>query len=475
MFEKQHTLKEAVSISGVGLHTGATVTLTFNPAAENHGFVFRRIDLPGSPTVKADVDKVVDTSRGTTIAEGPARVHTVEHTLAALVGLQIDNALIDIDGPEPPVMDGSSGPFIEALQKVGIVQQNADREFFVVDQPIHYYENERQVDLAALPFDDFRVTVMVDYNSPVLGSQHTTLLNMDQFAQEFASSRTFCFLHELEQLVAGGLIRGGDLNNAIVVVDKEVRDEELRKLQKLFNRPDINVAKEGILNNIELRYRNEPARHKLLDLIGDLALIGAPVKAQILAARPGHRANVEFARKIKSVIKQKKITKKYAGGAAANYVFDINTISKILPHRYPFLMIDRILSFQEDSIEGIKNVSINEPWCQGHFPGNPVMPAVLQLEAMAQVGGMLLLNKLENPFDYWVYFLAIDNARFKKPVIPGDQVLFKLTLVSLKRGICKMQGKGFVDGNLVCEADLVAAMVEKDKNKEKELIKPQTV
>ena len=464
MYEKQHTIQQPVSVSGVGLHTGAKVTMTFNPAPENHGFVFRRIDLEGSPTVKADVDNVVDVSRGTTIAEGKAKVHTVEHTLAALAGLQIDNCLIDLDGPEPPVMDGSSKMFIEALRQTGILEQNADREFFVVDQPIHYYENERLVHLSALPLDELRIMVVIDYNSPVLGSQHATLINIDQFEQEFADSRTFCFLHELEQLVAAGLIKGGDLDNAIVVVDKEVSKDELDRLSELFQKPSIEVAKEGILNNLELRYRNEPARHKLLDLIGDLALIGAPIKGQITAVRPGHKANVEFAKKIKSVIKQKKIKKKYQSKEEDGVVFDINAIQKILPHRYPFLLIDKITAFSETEIEGVKNVTMNEPYFQGHFPGNPVMPGVLQIEAMAQVGGILLLNKVPNPEDVWVYFLAINNARFKKMVIPGDTIHFHLKMNNLKRNICKMHGKGYVNGKLVCEADLIAGLVDKEKD-----------
>lgn len=463
MYEKQHTLKDTVSISGVGLHTGETVTMTFRPAPENHGFVFKRVDLDGQPLVRADVDNVVDTSRGTTIQENGAKVHTVEHTLAALAGLQIDNALIELDGPEPPIMDGSAYHFIEALSKVGALEQNAEREFFVVDEPIHYYENDRQTDLAAMPLDDFRVTVMIDYNSPVLGSQHATMLGIEQFAEEFADSRTFCFLHELEHLVGAGLIKGGDLDNAIVVVDREVAPGEMERLSKLFNKPNIEVAKEGILNNLELRYRNEPARHKLLDLIGDLALIGAPIKSQILAARPGHSANVEFARMIKSQIKQKKIKSKYQKKETDGLVFDINAISKILPHRFPFLLVDRITKFSEDSIEGYKNVTVSEPWFQGHFPGNPVMPGVLQLEAMAQVGGILLLNKVDNPEDVWVYFLAIDNARFRKMVTPGDTIHFKLDLISMRRNICKMKGKGYVDGKVVCEAELVAGLVAKDK------------
>ncbi len=463
MYEKQHTIQQPVSLTGVGLHTGKPATLTFNPAPEHHGYIFRRVDLPGSPLVPADVDLVVDTQRGTTIESNGVRVNTVEHTLAALAGLQIDNCLIDLDGPEPPIMDGSSALFIEALLRAGLIEQAAFREFFVVDQPIHYYESDRQVDLAALPMDDFRVTVMIDYNSPVLGSQHATMLNIEHFADEFANSRTFCFLHELEALAAAGLIKGGDINNAIVVVDREVTAEELERLAALFEKPSIEVAEEGILNNIELRHRNEPARHKLLDLIGDLALIGAPIKAQILAARPGHKANVEFAKKIKSLIRQKKIQKKYQQKETDGAIFDINAIQKILPHRYPFLLVDKITEFSENEITGVKNVTMNEPYFQGHFPGNPVMPGVLQLEAMAQVGGILLLNKVENPDNVWVYFLAINNARFKKMVIPGDVLIFKLQLDSLKRNICKMVGKAYVDGKLVCEAELVAALVDKNK------------
>jgi UDP-3-O-[3-hydroxymyristoyl] N-acetylglucosamine deacetylase/3-hydroxyacyl-[acyl-carrier-protein] dehydratase len=463
MYEKQHTIQQTVTVKGVGLHTGQPVTMTFNPAPENHGFVFRRVDLPGMPTIRADVDLVVETLRGTTLEENGARIHTVEHTLAALAGLQIDNCLIDIDGPEPPIMDGSAKEFIEALQSAGMEQQSADREFFVIDQPIHYYENDRQVDLAALPMDDFRVTVMIDYNSPVLGIQHATLMNLEEFPSEFGNSRTFVFLHELEQLAAQGLIKGGDLDNALVVVDREVSEEELDRLASLFQKPKLAVLEEGILNNVELRHRNEPARHKLLDVMGDLALIGAPIKSQILAARPGHKANVEFAKKIKSLIKQKKIQKKYQTKAAEGVVFDINAISKILPHRYPFLLVDKITSFSENEIEGVKNVTMNEPYFQGHFPGNPVMPGVLQLEAMAQVGGILLLNKVPNPENVWVYFLAINNARFKKMVIPGDVITFKLQLDSLKRNICKMVGKGYVDGKVVCEAELIAGVVDKEK------------
>lgn len=464
MTDKQHTLKEEITISGVGLHTGMLVNMTLKPAPENHGIKFKRIDLEGQPIIDADVDNVVDTSRGTTIAVGNAKVHTVEHTLAALVGMSVDNVLIELDAPEPPIMDGSAKYFVEAIQKTGIQKQNADREYFVVDQNIQYTDPQKQIDMAALPLNGYRMTVMVDYNSPVLGSQHATILDMNDFAKEIASCRTFCFLHELEALLKAGLIKGGDVNNAIVVVDRQVTDEELEHLAQLFNKPKVSVN-QGILNNIQLHYNNEPARHKLLDLIGDLALVGAPLKAQILAARPGHAANVAFAKKIKAAIRAKKITKQYQTSNSSNssVVFDINAIQKILPHRYPFLLVDKVTYFDDKKIVGIKNVTINEPFFAGHFEGNPIMPGVLQLEAMAQVGGILLLNTVENPNDVWVYFLAIDNARFKKPVIPGDQLVFELEMVSLRRGICKMNGKATVDGKLVSEAELVASIIPKNK------------
>jgi len=462
MYLKQHTIKKSVSVSGVGLHTGEQVTMTFHPASVHHGFVFRRDDLPGQPLIRADVDNVIDVLRGTTLSENNARVHTVEHTLAALSGLQIDNILIALDGPEPPVMDGSAIEYIKILELAGLVEQDADREFFVVEEPIHYFENDRQVDIAALANDHLRISVMVDYNSPILGSQHAIMDRIENFNEQFGSSRTFCFLHELEMLVENGLIKGGDLNNAIVVVDKEIDSQEITKLAKLFNRDFITVAKEGILNNTELRYPNEPARHKLLDLVGDLALSGVVVKGQIIAARPGHKANIEFARKIKNLHRQKKIEDKYkSNGSKQGVIFDINAIQKILPHRYPFLLVDKIISFSEKNIEGVKNVTINEPFFVGHFEGNPIMPGVLQLEAMAQIGGILLLNIIDNPNDVWVYFLAIDNARFKKPVIPGDTLHFKLELKSIKRNICMLSGKAYVDGVLVCEADLVSSFVKK--------------
>ncbi|MCZ2356914.1 MAG: bifunctional UDP-3-O-[3-hydroxymyristoyl] N-acetylglucosamine deacetylase/3-hydroxyacyl-ACP dehydratase [Bacteroidia bacterium] len=461
MYEKQHTISGEVQLSGKGLHTGAPVTLTICPADENHGIVFCRTDIAENPSVRADIENVVDLSRGTTIAHGEAKVHTVEHILAALAGLQIDNALIQLDGPEPPALDGSSRLFVDAIrQKTTIIEQKANREFYVIDQPVQYTEEDRGVDLVALPMDDLRITVMVDYDSKVLGPQHATLIHIEDFVAEISNCRTFCFLHELEALLNAGLIKGGDLNNAIVIVDKEVPQEQLDHLSKLFNR-SVEVASQGILNNIELRFSNEPARHKLLDLVGDLTLLGAPLKAQIIATRPGHAANVAFAKKIRSLIKQKKITRKFQQNHVEGFVFDIQAIQRILPHRYPFLLIDRILNFDEKTIEGIKNVTINEPFFEGHFPGNPIMPGVLQMEAMAQVGGILLLNIIESPQDVWVYLQGIEKARFKRPIVPGDQVLFRIELLALRMGICKMQGKAFVDGKVVCEAELTAGIIRK--------------
>jgi UDP-3-O-[3-hydroxymyristoyl] N-acetylglucosamine deacetylase/3-hydroxyacyl-[acyl-carrier-protein] dehydratase len=459
---KQQTIKKAITLSGVGLHTGVIANMTFLPAKPHHGIKFQRVDIEGQPIVEVDVDNVVDLSRGTTIEQNGARINTVEHTLAALVGLQIDNVLIQIDGPEPPILDGSSIMFYEALEEVGLEEQNALRDYFEVPRSVFYKEPERDVEIAALPLDDYRVTVMVDYNSPVLGSQHASLTDISQFGKEIASCRTFCFLHELEMLQAQNLIKGGDLNNAIVIVDRVVKDDELEHLAKLFNKPKVEVKKEGILNNVELRYKNEPARHKLLDLIGDLALVGRPLKAQILAARPGHAANIAFAKKIKKLMKEE-------ARKAPHYdpklptVMDINQIAGVLPHRYPFQLVDKIVYMDENSVIGIKNVTINEPFFQGHFPGNPVMPGVLQIEAMAQTGGLLVLSSVPDPENYWTYFLAIENCRFKKMVVPGDTLVFKCELLSpIKRGIAKMQGQAFVGNHLVCEAVMSASIVRKN-------------
>jgi UDP-3-O-[3-hydroxymyristoyl] N-acetylglucosamine deacetylase / 3-hydroxyacyl-[acyl-carrier-protein] dehydratase len=461
MYTKQHTIKAPVKVSGVGLHTGAQVNLTFVPAPINQGILFKRVDLPDQPIIECDVDNVVDVSRGTSIEKNGARINTVEHALAALVGLQIDNITIEVDGPEIPIMDGSSLPFIDAINVIGLEEQSALRNFFEVPHGIFFHDAEKNIELAALPLDDYRVTVMVDYNSPVLGSQHATLNSITQFEKEIASCRTFCFLHELEMLHKQNLIKGGDLNNAIVVVDRIVNDNELENLAKLFGKEKVEVKKEGILNNIDLRYKNEPARHKLLDVVGDLALVGRPLKAQIMAARPGHASNVAFAKKLKRVMMDSR-QKAPQYDVTQPSVLDVNQIYKILPHRYPFKLVDKIVHLDENMIVGVKNVTINEPFFEGHFPGNPVMPGVLQIEAMAQTGGIFVLQSVPDPENYWTYFLSIESAKFRRMVVPGDTLVFKCELIApIKRGIAKMQGQAFVAGNLVCEATLTASIVKK--------------
>lgn len=460
---KQRTIKTEITISGTGLHTGQSVNMTFKPAPENHGYKFRRIDIEGQPIVEADVDNVTDTSRGTNIAQNGASVNTVEHVLAALVGLEVDNVLIELDGPETPIMDGSALKFIEALEAAGFEDQEADREYYHIPHNIHYSEPDRKVEMVAMPLDDYRFTCMIDYNSPVLGSQHAAITTINEFKKEISSSRTFCFLHELEMLLEHDLIKGGDLNNAIVVVDKEVSKEELQKLGVLFKKSDIDVAKEGILNNIELRHQNEPARHKLLDMIGDLALVGVPLKGHIMAARPGHAANVAFAKKIKAQIRKergKKKVKIYDPNATP--VYDTLQIMNILPHRQPFLMIDKILELTKTHVVGLKNVTMNEEFFKGHFPGSPLFPGVLQIEAMAQTGGILVLNTVPDPENWITLFLKIENARFKDKVVPGDTLIFQCDLLApIRRGIAQMKGIGIVGDRIVVEAELMAQIVRR--------------
>ncbi len=467
MLEQQRTIKNQISISGIGLHTGAECKMTFKPASENYGIRFIRTDLGGAPEIPALCDYVIDVSRGTTLAIGEAKVHTVEHVLAAVVGLQIDNLIIELDGIEPPVGDGSSMPYVEALMEAEFVQQKAPKDYLIIDQTVMYHDEEKKIDIVALPLDGYRITVLVDYQNPALGSQHTGLFDLEkEFISEFAPARTFCFLSEVESLSKVGLIKGGDIDNAVVIIDKKISQEELNELKiKLEINKEVHIGSNGILNNKELRFRNEPARHKLLDMMGDLALIGAPIKAQILAARPGHQANVEFAKQIRKLYQQKKLIKKYQVVKKEGIVFDSSAIQRILPHRYPFLLVDKIIHLDFDKkVVGVKSVTINEPFFQGHFPGQPIMPGVLILEAMAQTGGVLLLNSFQNPVDKLVYFTQINNAKFRRTVVPGDQLYMELELVNKKRNYVMMNGKAYVNDNLVCEAEFMAAIVDRENN-----------
>lgn len=464
MLVHQRTIKNPVSIHGVGLHTGVTTTMTFKPAPENYGIRFRRVDLGGSPEIPADVDHVVDVARGTTLAVGEARVHTTEHVLAAIVGLQVDNIIIEIDNIEPPIADGSAKPFVDMLLQAGFVELEEPKDYLVIDQTIHYQNEEMGVDIVALPTDDFRVSVVIDYNNPALGSQHTGLFNLEkEFVPEFSSARTFCFLHEVEALRSQGLIKGGNLDNAIVIVDREVTESEMKRLaHKLGIDHSVILGTSGTLNNKKLHYRNEPARHKLLDLIGDLALIGAPLKAQILAARPGHASNVEFARKVRKLYQQKKLVRKYQHEKKEGIVFDTEAIKRILPHRYPFLLVDKIIDFELDKrVVGVKNVTLNEHFFQGHFPGAPVMPGVLIIEALAQAGGVLLLNGIENPDQKLVFFMAMNNVKFRRPVIPGDQLILDVEMVNRRSKVISVKGKAYVEGVVVAEGEFTAMIMDR--------------
>jgi len=460
--DKQHTIQNSIKISGTGLHTGVLVEMTLNPANPGFGYQFQRTDLPSQPIIKADCDLVTDISRGTTLQVGDAKISTVEHILAALVGLGVDNCLIQVNGPEIPIIDGSSSPFIEIIEKAGVVEQDAAKAWYSIDENIFHYDDAKRVEMVALPALDYQITTLIDFNSPVLGTQHAALRTIKEFKSEIAPCRTFCFLHELEALLKNDLIKGGDINNAIVVVDKPVSEKEMSRLAKVFKREKIEVKSEGYLNNLELRFPNEPARHKLLDVVGDLALIGYPIKARIIANRPGHSSNVEFAKKIKQYIKKNKHVKDVPiYDPTATPVFSLEQIEKTLPHRHPFLFVDKIIELTDTVIVGIKNVSFNEWFFPGHFPGNPVMPGVLQIEALAQTGGILCINAMPKG-QYDTYFLKIDNCKFKQMVKPGDTMLLKMELTSpIRRGICEMRGTVYVGGKVVTEADLVAQVIKR--------------
>jgi UDP-3-O-[3-hydroxymyristoyl] N-acetylglucosamine deacetylase/3-hydroxyacyl-[acyl-carrier-protein] dehydratase len=460
--DKQHTLTEPISISGTGLHTGILVDMVLRPANPGFGIQFQRVDMPNQPIIKADCDLVTDTSRGTTLQIGDAKVSTVEHVLAALVGMGVDNVLIELNGPEIPIMDGSSAPFIALIEASGVEEQEAAKAWYSLDENIYHYDDEKRVEMVALPSMDYQITTLIDFNSPVLGTQHAGLKSIRDFKTEIAPCRTFCFLHELEMLLDNDLIKGGDINNAIVVVDKPVTDSEMARLAKVFKRDKIEVKSEGYLNNLELRFPNEPARHKLLDVVGDLALIGYPIKARIIANRPGHSTNVAFAKKIKQYIKKNKHLKNMpVYDPSVPPIYSLEKIEKTLPHRHPFLFVDKIIELTDTYIVGIKNVTFNEWFFAGHFPGNPVMPGVLQIEALAQTGGILCINAMpEGKYD--TYFLKIDNCKFKQMVRPGDTMVLKMELNGpIRRGICEMRGTVYVGGRVATEADLVAQVVRR--------------
>ena len=458
----QQTIQNTVSLSGKGIHSGVAATATFKPAPADSGYTFVRVDLPGAPTIKADVDNVTDTSRSTTLQQNGATISTIEHTLAALVAMEIDNCVIEVDGPEMPIMDGSGKPFADLLATAGIQELDAVLEYYNLPETIRITDGDTEI--IAVPADEFEITVMIDYSSQTLGFQHATCTGVADFRRDFIDARTFVFLHEVEDLFKRNLIKGGDLTNALVIVDRPLDDAKVEELKKMFNLPNVKMTREGFLNNVEPRHTNEPARHKLLDVVGDLTLVGIPFKAKVIASRPGHATNVKLAKRIKQLIKQQKVKSRHKPEYDPNVppLFDTKAILKSLPHKYPLLLVDKIIEMTDKYVVGIKNVTINENFFPGHFPENPVMPGVLQIEALAQTGGILMLQTVDNPAEWDTLFLKIDNAKFKNIVVPGDTLILKMELLSpIRRGICEMHGTAYVGDKVVCEADLVAKIIKK--------------
>ncbi len=458
----QNTIQNEVTLSGVGLHTGIDVTMTFKPAPINHGYAFVRLDLEGTPVIEANANYVVNTQRGTNLEKNGVQINTCEHVLAAVYALGIDNIIIEINAPEPPIMDGSSIHFIEALEKGKILEQDATREEYIVKEIISYVDSETGSEIILMPADEYQVTTIVDFGTKVLGTQNASLNRLSDFKKEIAAARTFSFLHEIEMLLDNNLIKGGDLNNAIVYVDKEISKETTEKLKRVFDKPNISVNSNGILDNLTLRWANEAARHKLLDVIGDLALVGTRIRGKIIANKPGHSVNTLFAKKLASIIKKEKRNKVPQFNLNEPPLMDIHQIMDILPHRPPFLLIDRILELSESKVVGMKNVTMNENFFVGHFPGAPVMPGVLQVEAMAQCGGILVLSTVPDPENYLTYFMKMDNVKFKQKVLPGDTLIFSCELITpIRRGICHMQAYAYANNKLVAEAQLMAQIAKK--------------
>ena len=462
MSNKQTTIKRSISLDGVGIHTGNKVKITFKPADADTGYVFKRIDLTDLPEIEALSKYVVNTQRGTTLEKDGVKLKTIEHVLAALVGLEIDNVHIEINGEEPPILDGSSKFFVEALESAEIKTLDKIRSEYIVKDVISYVDDETGSEITLIPNDKYQIITMVDYDTKILGTQNASLDDLSEFKENFSNARTFSFLHEIEMLLENNLIKGGDLNNAIVYVDKKISYDTMDKLKKAFKKEKISVKPNGILDNLNLHYPNEAARHKLLDVMGDLALIGKRIRGKVIAKKPGHKTNTEFAKKISSIIELEESFKIQKDLFDKKAIMDSDDIMNILPHRPPFLFVDKILEISENSITGLKYVSPDEPYFKGHFPGRPVMPGVLQIEAMAQVGGVLVLNSFPDPENYLTFFARIENAKFKRTVVPGDVLIFKLELLSpIRRGISHMIARAYVNDELTTEAEMKAKIIEK--------------